>query len=89
MTSPSVPPRGTAAMSEERRLGVGAVLTEPAAKGWAGPEAPRCRGTVEGPIINTAGIVAWRRQCKLRTRHESGLCPHHRDPQPYRTYRGR
>jgi hypothetical protein len=51
--------------------------------------AEQCRGQSEGPIINRAGIVAWRRQCKRMTRDPSGYCPAHRGPRPYRTYRGR
>ena len=40
-------------------------------------KAVRCGHSIDGPKINGAGVVAWRRQCKNMTTHPSGLCRFH------------
>lgn len=40
-------------------------------------EAVRCNATINGPKIGR--VVAWRKYCQKRTRHESGRCHLHRD----------
>lgn len=40
-------------------------------------EAVRCSKQIDGPKINGAGTVAWRRECKNRTRNRTGRCRFH------------
>lgn len=41
------------------------------------PKAVRCSKYIDGPKINAAGNVAWRRQCQKMTTHPSGRCRFH------------
>jgi hypothetical protein len=40
-------------------------------------ETVRCNATIDGPKI-ARRVVAWRKYCQNKTRHESGRCHLHR-----------
>jgi hypothetical protein len=39
--------------------------------------ARRCSKEIDGPKINGAGVVAWRRGCRNMTKHPTGRCRFH------------
>jgi hypothetical protein len=43
------------------------------------PEVRTCGKSIDGPKVGRH-VVLWRRYCKNKTSHPSGLCHVHRDP---------
>lgn len=48
-----------------------------AARRARGEHVRACGARIDGPVVNRAGIVAWRRYCRNRTTRKDGRCRFH------------